>query len=179
MKVLIFILLAAGIALFILYLKSEAKGKSLQLTIQNYEKEISDLKNEIISTKKRMTAEFREELSSKISELEAKHTKELEDVQYKIKENKDELYQKDEKDLLVDIMLGLSALSSSQKTITDKVFSSQEDVKSIKDNLFNIGDSVLKDISEGHAETMAKLGVQGDMTIASILADILEIMSKK
>ena len=50
MKVLIFILLAAGIALFVLYLRSETRNKKLQLTIQNNEKEISGLKNEIIST---------------------------------------------------------------------------------------------------------------------------------
>ena len=179
MKVIVFLLLAAGIALFVLYRRSEEKSKSLQLTIQNNEKEISGLKNEIISTKKRMTIEFQEQLASKISELEAKHTKELEEVQYKIKEDKDELYQKGEKDLLVDIVLGLGAMSKSQNAIIEKVYCSQEDVKSIKDNLFNIGDSVLPDISAGHAETMAKLGVQGDMSIASILADILDIMSKK
>ena len=90
MKVIVFLLLAAGIALFVLYRRSEEKSKSLQLTIQNNEKEISGLKNEIISTKKRMTIEFQEQLASKISELEAKHTKELEEVQYKIKEDKDE-----------------------------------------------------------------------------------------
>ena len=172
---LIGLLFASGIAILVL----SARNKRQLFSIQNYENEISNLKGQIETTEDRLAADYKAALDSKIRELEEKHAMELEDVQCKIEACRDVLYQKNEKDLLVDIMLGLGALSKSQETISNKIYSGQEDVKSIKENLFNIGDSVLTDISKGHAETMAKLGVNGDMTIASILADILELMSKK
>ena len=186
MLVFLLLFVAAGIAIIVFY----KKNNSQQLSIQNYEQEISRLKEEIVSTKNKMaadyqkaldskTAELHAEMDSKISALEEKHAKELHDVQCRIEARKEVLYQKNEKDLLVDVVLGLGALSKSQESISNKFFSSQEELKSINNNLFNIGDSVLHDISNGHAETIAKLGVHGDMTIASILADILDIMSKK
>ena len=186
MIVLVILLIAAGIAIFVLY----KRVKDQLIAIQNYKNEINNLKEQNISTEKRLeaeyktaleskTAEFQTELESKIGDIEKKHEKEIEDLLCKVEAHKDELYLKSEKDILVDVALGLDALSKSQEAISNRVFSSQEEVKAIKENLFNIGDSVLQDISNGHAETIAKLGVHGDMSVASILADILEIMSKK
>ena len=186
MIVLIVLLIGAGIAIYALYKKIQSQS----CIIQSKDNEINNFKNLIESTKNKMAAEYQAALDSKtaeyqtaldlkIGEIEEKHAKELETLQCKIEAHREELYKKEEKDLLVDIVLGLGSLSNGQETISTKVFRNQEDLKSIKESLFNIGDSVLSDISKGHAETIAKLGVHGDMTVASILADMLELMGKK
>lgn len=186
MTVLIILLIAAGIAIFFLYKKMQSQ----LVTIQSKENEINNLKESMETTKTKMAAdhkralelkaaEYQAELDSRISEIEEDHARELEKVQCRIEAKREELYEKEEKDLLVDIVLGLGALSKGQEAISTRVLHNQENVNSIKENLFTIGDSVLSDISKGHAETIEKLGVHGDMTVASILADIAELMSKR
>ena len=202
--VLFILLIAAGIAIFVLINMyrtqkqsiSDAENKIKALNA-HYEEQAANQKEQTerqISEQKEQTekqiSEQKAFYEKQIDEIEKRHAdelseqeklfrKKLNDVQSRIEVHKDELRQKDEKELLIDVMLGIEALNNGQKA----GFSSMSDdligVKTIKDNLFDIGDSILNDISAAHKETITKLGIHGDLTVASILADLFELMSKR
>ena len=87
MTVLIFLLIASGIAIFFLYKKMQSQ----LVTIQSKENEINSLKELMETTKTKMAAdhkralelkatEYQAELDSRISEIEEEHARELENV---------------------------------------------------------------------------------------------------
>ena len=179
---LVVLLIAAGIAIYILVKKSEAQ----QRTINGFGTQIDEQKElhekQIEKQKvlyEEQIGELKERHAAELSARDELFKKQLNDMQNRIEVHREELYQKNEKDLLVDVMLGIEAMNNSQKSVFSKLSGDLEGVKTIKDNMYNIGDSILNDISTAHKETVAKLGVHGDMTVASILADILELMSKR
>jgi len=178
----IVLLVAAGVAIYILVQKTETQQRS----IQGYGVQIAEQKTLCEQQIEKQKAFYEKQ----IGDLQKKHAdelsardelfrKQLNDVQSRIEVHKDELYLKSEKDLLIDVMLRIEALNNSQKTVFSTLSGDLAGVKTIKDSMYNIGDSILNDISTAHKETVAKLGVHGDMTVASILADILELMSKR
>ena len=194
----ILIVLLIGAVIAIVVLVNNSKKQSAE--IQKYKNELVARSEQMAATEKKLAADYQQTLNAERVRLEDKHAsdiseleneynqkyleqeesfnKQLEEIKYKIRTSREILYQKSEKELLVDIMMGLDILSNSQENISGKLSENQQDVRSIKDNMFNVGDSILHDLHNGHTETMEKLGVHGDMTIASILADILDLMSK-
>ncbi len=192
--VLFILLIAAGIAIFVLIKMYKTQKQSIS-DAENKIKALNTHYEEQAANQKAQTenqiSEQKALYEKQIDEIEKRHAdelsaqeklfrKKLNDVQSRIEVHKDELRQKDEKELLIDVMLGIEALNNGQKA----GFSSMSDeligVKTIKDNLFDIGDSILNDISVAHKETITKLGIHGDdLTVASILADLFELMSKR
>ena len=133
MVILVCLLIAAGIVIFVLY----KNNKDQLLTIHNYEDEIQNLKEQSVLTEKKLAEDYKKALDRKTAELQMKqdsrisilneqHAKELENLQCRIEVRKGELYQKNEKELLVDVVLVLGALIKSKEAISDGVIRSHK-----------------------------------------------------
>ena len=127
--VLFILLIAAGIAIFVLIKMYKTQKQSIS-DAENKIKALNTHYEEQAANQKAQTenqiSEQKALYEKQIDEIEKRHAdelsaqeklfrKKLNDVQSRIEVHKDELRQKDEKELLIDVMLGIEALNNGQK----------------------------------------------------------------
>ena len=159
------LLLVSG---FVFYLLIRRNRKMSEKNKKTLNKTVSDLTEAHAKEVEELNTKIREMTSAHERELiacEERYNRKLYADQCNIETRKEVLSQKSDKELLTDVILDLETYGRRFEHLENRVF--------------NIGDSIMDSISTSHNETVAKLGVHGDMSVASILADLLELISKQ
>lgn len=213
------LVLVAGIVIYV-FIDRDKKQKA---AIQNYEHEIDELIQRHQKAEKALDNKYALQLSEqeseykiKLQEVQERHYEELlakesdfnskiYELQCSMETRKEDLSHKNEKELLVDILVDLDtyshrfekleeaivntdkidqmnshmeALLNQQETAINNLSNDMDEVISMKAAIFNVADSIMAESNKNHNDILNKLGVGGNMTVASILADIIEMQGK-